>query len=74
MPVSGHDNRFDADNHEGIPGTLLVVGSGPYGPATLNVPVESMSAGTHKLNMRADCADPRGSTNSGVLVLPLKVG
>jgi hypothetical protein len=29
---------------------------------------------THKLNMRADCADPRGSTNSGLLVLPLEVG
>jgi hypothetical protein len=74
MPVSGHDNRFDADNHQDILGTLLQVGSGPFGPAPLNVPVETMAAGTHKLNMRADCADPRGSTNSGVLVLPFQVG
>jgi hypothetical protein len=63
-----------ADDHQGISDTLLEVGPAPYGPAPLNAPVETMSAGTHKLNMRADCADPHGSTNSGVLVLPLEVG
>lgn len=73
LPVSGHDNRFDADNHAGVPGTPLKVGLGPFGPAVLNVPVATMAGGTHKLNMRADCADPRGSTNSGVLVLPFRV-
>ncbi|HEX8156110.1 MAG TPA: hypothetical protein VF526_01885 [Solirubrobacteraceae bacterium] len=73
-PVSGHDNRFDADNHKRIPGTLLKAGSGPLGPAALDVPAGSLPVGTHKLNMRADCADPRGSTNSGVLVLPFRVG
>ncbi|MDX6706923.1 MAG: hypothetical protein QOI48_2769 [Solirubrobacteraceae bacterium] len=73
LPVSGFDNRFDADNHAAIAGTVLNVGSGPFGPAALNVPAGSLLAGTHKLNMRADCADPRGSTNSGVLVLPFRV-
>jgi hypothetical protein len=62
------------DNHKGIAGTMLKAGSGPFGPAALNVPAGSLPAGTHKLNMRADCEDPRGSTNSGILVLPFRVG
>jgi hypothetical protein len=74
MPVSGYSNRFDADNHKDIAGTLLKAGAGPFGPAALNVPTGSLAAGIHKLNMRADCADPRGSTNSGMLVLPFRVG
>lgn len=73
LPVTGYDNRYDADNHAGIPGTVLASGDGPFGPAPLSVPVGSIAAGTHKLNTRADCDDPRGSTNSSVLVLPFTV-
>jgi len=73
LPVSGHDDRFDADVHAGIPGTTLTSGIGPLGAAPLSVPTGAMSAGLHKLNTRADCKDPRGSTNSGVLVVPFMV-
>lgn len=72
-PVSGHDDRYDADVHAGIPGTTLTSGPGPFGAAPLSVPVGSMKPGLHKLNTRADCDDPRGSTNSGVMVVPFMV-
>ena len=72
-PVSSHDNRYDADHHAGIPGTVLAAGIGPFGRRRVSVPVGAMAPGTHKLNSRADCDDPRGSTNSGVLVLPFAV-
>ncbi|HVF79879.1 MAG TPA: hypothetical protein VNA28_16415 [Solirubrobacteraceae bacterium] len=73
LPVSGHENRYDADVHAGIPGTTLTSGPGPFGAAPLNIPVASMTPGLHKLNTRADCNDPRGSTNSGVMVVPFVV-
>ena len=80
LQVTGHTNRLDADFHAGIPGTTLAdvpaaaatdAAAGAFGPAALTVP--TLSSGTHKLLGRADCADPRGSTNAGVLVFPVQV-
>jgi hypothetical protein len=45
---------------------LLYSGRAYEGPVT----VTGLAAGAHKLQARADCDDPRGSTSSGVLVLP----
>jgi hypothetical protein len=62
--------RADADFHAVPvkPGSLLYDG-GPYeGPVT----VSGLAAGAHKLQGRSDCDDPRGSTNSGVLVIPFR--
>ena len=69
LQVTGHVNRLDADFHSDIPGTTLEDSSGPFGPAALSVPF--LASGVHKLLGRADCADPRGSTNAGVLVFPV---
>lgn len=66
LPVTHHTARLDPDFHNGIEGTILRDGAGGYrGP--LEVDAE---AGAHRLFLRADCDDPRGSTNSGVLVVP----
>jgi len=72
LPVTSYDNRFDTEVHAGIPGTLLASGTGSSLPAPLHVPVSSLAGGTHKLNSRANCDDPRGSTNSGVMVVPFR--
>lgn len=68
LPVTHHTARLDADFHAGIPGTVLVDGAGPwYGALTIDP--SALAPGIHKLLVRTDCADPRGSTNSGVLVV-----
>lgn len=70
-PVTHASVRADADFHADPPnpGKVLYDG-GPYeGPVTVN----GFAPGTHKLQARSDCDDPRGSTNSGVLVVPFGV-
>ncbi len=69
LPVTGHDIRLDADFHAGIPGTILKKGAGEFEGTVSTGP---LAAGTHKLSVRSDCADPRGSTNSGVLVITVR--
>ena len=63
---SGHTVSIDADAHAGIPGTVLARGIGPLQPRVFNL--SGLSAGRHKLSIKADCDTPLGSTNSGVLV------
>ena len=71
LQVTGHVNRLDADFHNGIPGTTLADGPGPFDPAfPLSIPA---GPGMHRLLGRADCNDPRGSTNTGVLTVPFMV-
>lgn len=71
LAVSRYSVRLDADNHAGIPGTILASGNGQLQPTTLNI--SGLAPGTHKLSIRAECDDPRGSTNVGVGVIEFKV-
>jgi len=57
----------DADFHNGIPGTTLVEANGQWGPKRVHAGYQTES-GRHRLLIKSDCDDPRGSTNSGVLV------
>lgn len=68
LPVTHHTARLDPDFHAGFEGTVLLDGLGPYqGPLEVHA-----QPGPHKLFLRSDCDDPRGSTNSGVLVVPFE--
>jgi hypothetical protein len=65
-PVTHHTARLDPDFHAGNEGIVLKDGPDEYeGPLEVNA-----EPGPHKLFLRSDCDDPRGSTNSGVLVVP----
>lgn len=67
LPVSRYVVALDANAHEGIPGTILAQGDGELAPTTLNI--SGLAPGQHRLSIRAECDDPRGSTNSGVGVV-----
>jgi hypothetical protein len=67
LPVSRYKVSLDADAHAGIPGTVLVSGTGELGPTVVST--LGLGSGTHRLAVRADCDDPRGPTNSGVLIV-----
>jgi hypothetical protein len=68
LQVTHASVRADADFHAAPPepGLLLYDGGAYEGPVT----VSGLAPGAHRLQARADCDDPRGSTNSGVLSLP----
>ena len=57
----------DADFHHGNPGTELAEAIGQWGPKRVRAGYQTES-GPHRLLIKSDCNDPRGSTNSGVLV------
>lgn len=72
-PVTHAVAVLDADLHNGIPGTTIAENNDAFGPQS--VPVgPNTTAGPHKLMLRADCDDPRGSTNSGLLVFGFNRG
>jgi hypothetical protein len=75
LAVTHHTIRIDPDFHAipPVPGTIIVDGPGQLLQTTLSIDTTTLSNGIHRLHMRADCDDPRGSTNSGVLVLPFNV-
>jgi hypothetical protein len=75
LPVTHHTIRIDPDFHAipPVPGTIIVDGSGQLLQRTLSIDTTTLANGTHRLHMRADCEDPRGSTNSGVLVVVFNV-
>jgi hypothetical protein len=68
LQVTHASVRADADFHAvpPKPGVLLYDGGAYEGPVT----VSGLAPGPHRLQARSDCADPRGSTNSGVLSVP----
>lgn len=71
-PVTHAEVLRDADFHAGKPGKVLAENSDSLGPTP--VPVGGDAAqGVHRLTIKADCKDPRGSTNSGILVVPFKI-
>lgn len=71
LAISRHIVTLDADNHAGIPGTVLRSGNGELPTTTLDL--SGLSSGTHRLAIRAECDDPRGSTNSGVMQVTFTV-
>ena len=75
LPVTYHSVRLDPDFHAvpPNPGTVLREGVGPW-EGVVPVDTSVLSPGKHRLVARADCDDPRGSTNAGVLVTPFVVG
>ena len=72
LPVTRHSVRLDPDVHNGIPGTILREGAGPW-EGRLAIDTTQLANGPHKLFLRAECADPRGSTNAGVLIVTFMV-
>jgi hypothetical protein len=74
LPVTGHTVTLDPDFHATPPthGTVLRQGAGPW-EGTVLVDTLGLARGRHRLVSRADCDDPRGSTNSGVLVVTFNV-
>jgi hypothetical protein len=70
LPVTRASVRLDADFHAvpPIPGLLLHDG-GPF-EGVVPFPV-ALPPARHRVQARADCDDPRGATNSGVLVVGL---
>lgn len=71
LAVSRYRVALDADVHAGIPGTTLAEGTGEMAPRSFTL--SGLSSGTHKLSIRAECDDPRGSTNSGVGIITFTV-
>ena len=72
--MTHHSVRIDPDFHAQppVPGALLVDGAGGWaGSAAIDTTL--LTNGRHRLVLRADCDDPRGSTNSGVLVVTFTV-
>jgi hypothetical protein len=75
LAVTHHTIRIDPDFHADPPkpGTIISDGPGQLASTTLSIDTRALANGVHKLHMRADCNDPRGSTNSGVLIVPFTV-
>jgi hypothetical protein len=75
LAVTHHTIRIDPDFHATPPkpGTIISDGAGQLAATTLSIDTRTLANGAHKLHLRADCDDPRGSTNSGVLVVPFTV-
>jgi hypothetical protein len=75
LAVTHHTIRLDPDFHADPPvqGTVIKDGPGQLAATSLSIDTTALADGPHKLHMRADCDDPRGSTNSGVLVIPFLV-
>jgi hypothetical protein len=75
LPVTHSSVRLDPDFHAMpvIPGTILIDASVPW-TGSVAIDTSTLTNGRHRLVLRADCDDPRGSTNSGVLVVFFTVG
>lgn len=69
LVVTHSSARLDPDFHASPPvlGIILFDHAGQQADVTLNVDTTTLADGNHTLSLRADCDDPRGSTNSGVL-------
>ena len=76
IPVTHHFVSLDPDFHATpvVLGSIIADGSGPFPQQAVSIDTRSLTNGKHKLLLRADCDDPRGSTNSGVLVFTFVVG
>jgi hypothetical protein len=63
---------IDPDFHMGDPGTVIVDDTGPM-RGSVAVDTTKLTNGPHRLFLRADAPDSRGSTNSGAFVVPFTV-
>ena len=70
LPVTHSSVRLDPDFHATpvVPGTILIDASVPW-TGSVAIDTTTLTNGRHRLLLRADCDDPRGSTNSGVLAV-----
>jgi hypothetical protein len=76
LPVTHSFQSIDPDFHAvpPNPGTVLRDSAGGFGPAGVPINTTTLTNGTHKLYLKADCRDDSLlSTNSGVLVVPFQV-
>jgi hypothetical protein len=75
LAVTHHTVRLDPDFHAEppVPGKVISDGAGELADTSFSIDTTALADGPHKLHLRADCDDPRGSTNSGVLVIPFVV-
>ncbi len=71
LVVSRYVISLDANAHAGIRGTVLLAGDGELQPTQLDL--SGLAPGVHRLSGRAECDDPRGSTNVGVGVVTFTV-
>ena len=75
LPLTHHTIRLNPDfhAHPTVPGIVVRDGPGelPEGPVAIDT--TKLANGRNVLHLRADCEDPRGSTNSGVLIVPFTV-
>src|SRR5437667_12730377 len=71
LPVTAYSVRLDPDFHADPmnEGTVLRDGLGEFPEQVVPIDTSLLPDGQHRLFRRADCDDPRGSTNSGVLVV-----
>ena len=71
LPVTAYSVRLDPDFHADPmnEGTVLRDGPGEFPEQDVPIDTSLLPDGHHRLFLRADCDDPRGSTNSGVLVV-----
>lgn len=73
LPPTHHNVTLDPDNHADPPKPGTVLRDGPGGwEGSVDIDPLGLTPGPHKLVARSDCDDPRGSTNSGVLVVNFK--
>lgn len=76
LPVTHSFQSIDPDFHAipPNPGTVLRDAAGPFGPTGVAIDTTTLTNGTHKLYLKADCRDDSLlSTNSGVLVVSFVV-
>ncbi|TMG06159.1 MAG: hypothetical protein E6I02_08830 [Chloroflexi bacterium] len=71
LPVTAYSVRLDPDFHADPmnEGTVLRDGLGEFPEQDVPIDTSLLPDGQHRLFLRADCDDPRGSSNSGVLVV-----
>jgi hypothetical protein len=71
-PVTHRFVSVDPNFHMDDPGTVVVDDTGPM-KAWISIDTTKLANGPHRLFLRADAPDARGSTNAGALVVPFTV-
>jgi hypothetical protein len=73
LPVSRHMVTIDPDFHAHDHGQIVTEGEGQLPATQLSIDTTKLANGWHKLAIKADCDDPRGSVNSGIGIVHFKV-
>jgi hypothetical protein len=74
LPVTHHTVTLDPNFHAVpvVPGIVLKDGLGEF-RGVISIDTRQLTNGAHRLVLRAEADNPRGSTNGGVLVVPFTV-